>query len=428
MQEKRGSFYNKIILMITCVTPLVYLPGRADGFYFPKIFLIYILVCLMLLHTLHHSQPVKLPSLKQLKITESLLLGYLILVVLSTIVSTDSTISIFGYPKREEGLLAILAYAGVYYFVKSYFDFREKTIEYMLITGALVAAYGILQSYGVDPLPRDADRFTWSARAFSTIGNPNFLGSYLALLIPFGSVFYIKYGKAKHLFLLGILYYALLVTYTRSAWLGTIFSILWIFFQTIRSKRNQWRQRLMIVTLLLATLTTVADYSLDGAIFGRFLTIGHDASKLVTDESNLDKLGSNRMFIWKRVVPLVYEKPMLGYGLETMGDVFDTYYHRDIIDEWGRLYRVDKAHNEYLHTAFSTGVPSVILYLLFQIGCLLKSAKRTASSEMDIAISAAIGGYMIQSCFNISVVSVAYMLWFIYGLSERKTDKKWVSI
>jgi putative inorganic carbon (HCO3(-)) transporter len=54
--------------------------------------------------------------------------------------------------------------------------------------------------------------------------------------------------------------------------------------------------------------------------------------------------------------------PLFGYGLETLDIVFTEWFCEDIIATYGSMWIVDKAHNEYLHIAVSTGIPSLVLY------------------------------------------------------------------
>ena len=76
---------------------------------------------------------------------------------------------------------------------------------------------------------------------------------------------------------------------------------------------------------------------------------------------------------------------------------------------------VDKAHNEYLHIAVTTGIPSLIVYCLFITQILWQSLPKVRKNCLYLPYIASVLGYLCQAFFNISVVSVAYIFWVFLG-------------
>ena len=150
---------------------------------------------------------------------------YLFIVIISTVFSVNHIISLYGNFRREEGLFAIIVYIYLYIVANRNYIFSEKPVKFLLFSATIIAVYGVFQYFGFDPVPRDLERINWSKRAFATMGNPDFLGSYLVLILPI-SVFAYFYAR-KNIYLLtsGLIYLSLLCTMTRSAWLGALFSI-----------------------------------------------------------------------------------------------------------------------------------------------------------------------------------------------------------
>ncbi|MBI2466469.1 MAG: hypothetical protein HYV62_01405, partial [Candidatus Rokubacteria bacterium] len=99
--------------------------------------------------------------------------------------SVDSRWSLWGAPWRDEGLLTLRAYVAV--FLAAAALRRRALIRWWwaatLAGASAVALYGIAQYAGYEWLTRDWQRQGWWA-AFSTTGNPNWLGAYTALVEP----------------------------------------------------------------------------------------------------------------------------------------------------------------------------------------------------------------------------------------------------
>jgi putative inorganic carbon (HCO3(-)) transporter len=269
-----------------------------------------------------------------------------------------------------------------------------------------------------DPFPRDVLRENWSSRAFSTMGNPNFLGSYIVLIIPTSIYFYIINKNITGLTAYAILFYCLLSTGTRGAWLGTIASIMafaaihYMYFRYSKGEFTRYIILLVITILLLA----LYNFNTEGAFIDRFLSIARDADEFLTKGDRADYSGANRGFIWKRVAELIKKRPLAGYGIENLGEAFKKYYTKDMIELWNEVRYLDKAHNEYLHIAVTSGIPSLLVYLTFISQIILKGLFRLKNCKTALLILSSVIGYMTAAFFNISVVSVAYVYWIFLGL------------
>ena len=142
-----------------------------------------------------------------------------------------------------------------------------------------------------------------------------------------------------------------------------------------------------------------------------------------TDGERADYAGAERGFIWKRVVELIKRRPLVGYGIENLGEVFNKYYGQDMIDLWGEVRYVDKAHNEYLHIAVTSGIPSLLSYLIFTIQIIKKGFTKLHNDSIMLLLLSSVLGYMTAAFFNISVVSVAYVYWIFLGMIASYYNK-----
>lgn len=402
------SIINHLIVLAICAPILIIIPYYTNSTLI-KILFVYLISTAIAIIWFLNRKGNSISSYSEDKI----IMCYLLIVILSTIFSLDLVRSIWGIPRREEGLFAIIVYIFLFIIVNKKYKFSNNHVIFFLISASIVALYGIAQYLGYDPIPRNYINMYWKGRAFSTMGNPNFLGSYLTLVLPIGVFSYVYSKKVGYLVASGIIYFCLLCTMTRSAWLGSLVSFFILIYYTYKRKYSY--KHIAIIILSFALITLLFDFYSHGAVFGRFFSIYKDIGKVITQSSGYENAGANRIFIWKRVIELIKKRPLFGYGLETLDIVFTEAYRDEIIAFCKRLIIFDKAHNEYLHIAVSTGIPSLIVYLTFVGSILYKAFKNVKNNPLIIPLLCSIIGYLVQAFFNISVVSVAYIYWMFLG-------------
>lgn len=182
------------------------------------------------------------------------------------------------------------------------------------------------------------------------------------------------------------------------------------------------KKTLLLTIISMAAITILFNLFNNNVFLGRFLSIFSDMNKVITQDSKMEGAGSSRIFIWTRVIALIKEKPVWGVGLETLGEAFSNNFKNDIVNYFGRAMTVDKAHNEYLHIAVSTGIPSLIAYLAFLSNVLLKGFKQIKNNHFILPLFCSVIGYLSQAFFSISVVSVAPVFWIFLGILYKIVD------
>lgn len=416
--SKLDNVAKVTVILALSVIPAVFVPlgGTTDHFYLPKVAAMIVLV-LSFLAVLAINK-IRFKDIVQKDRINISLFIYFILLAASVYAAENKVFAIIGVPGRWEGLVTITLYMFLFITARLYLVPDEGLFKIILVTAIIVSIYGILQTMNFDPFPRDVLRENWSKRAFSTMGNPNFLGSYIVLIIPTSIYFYIIKKNITGLTAYAILFYCLLSTGTRGAWLGTIASIMafaaihYMYFRYSKGEFTRYIILLVITILLLA----LYNFNTEGAFIDRFLSIARDANEFLTKGDRADYSGANRGFIWKRVAELIKKRPLAGYGIENLGEAFKKYYTQDMIELWNEVRYLDKAHNEYLHIAVTSGIPSLLVYLTFISQIILKGLFRLKNCKTALLILSSVIGYMTAAFFNISVVSVAYVYWIFLGL------------
>ncbi|MDD5164815.1 MAG: hypothetical protein PHN27_04355 [Patescibacteria group bacterium] len=124
---------------------------------------------------------------------------FIIILGLATIFSRSPYHSFWGYYQRKMGYISWLHFFA--FFSILFFNLKNKKqidrIFYVII-GALTAVviYGFLQILGFDPFYWSESPF-FSYRIFSTLGQPNFLASWLLLVMPI--IFWALLKAKEHL-------------------------------------------------------------------------------------------------------------------------------------------------------------------------------------------------------------------------------------
>lgn len=142
--------------------------------------------------------------------------AYYLFTLLSTLFSDYRSVALSGFTDRFEGMYVLLAYGFITLF--SYLVGRyEKLLEIILIaifaSSVIIAVLGLTQFYGVDFFQTGIGRrlilpsayyniadsldfkFADQAIMYTTVYNPNYLGSYAALLLPVSIGFYYLWAR-----------------------------------------------------------------------------------------------------------------------------------------------------------------------------------------------------------------------------------------
>ncbi|BCJ93369.1 polymerase [Anaerocolumna cellulosilytica] len=152
---------------------------------------------------------------------------YGIMALLSTLFSKYSSFGYKGVYEQFESVFALLGYCLIVYYAYLFIQTEEDVrfiLKYLLYSVLAFSLLGLLQAINLDPIVSDIgkriylgreywdylDKFTLSfepGRVYLTFYNPNYVGSYTALIIPIllGLLLTEKEGKKKICYILGLL-------------------------------------------------------------------------------------------------------------------------------------------------------------------------------------------------------------------------------
>ncbi|MBU1000361.1 O-antigen ligase family protein, partial [Patescibacteria group bacterium] len=329
--------------------------------------------------------------------------------ILSTIFSIDPHTSVWGYYSRSNGgLLSLTSYLLLYWAFVSNMNFEKvKTVlKFGLVSGFLISIWAIFEHFGVSfscvILRGEFNASCWiqnvQDRVFATLGQPNWLAVYLAMLI-FPALFFLLTATKKslrilHFTMLIVFYLAFTFTYSRGPTLGliggmTVFLFFYIMIQSrivksqaIKNSSGVERVLYSVTKMLFSAnqalskkpnrtsgflptdkpilgfrllLMVVASFVIINLLFGSALTDFKLISKFAPParpgiilpasvgtqlENGGTESGQIRLIVWRGALDIFKNYPIFGSGLETFA--YSYYQYRPIshnlTSEWDFLY------------------------------------------------------------------------------------------
>ncbi len=441
-------------LLLFFITPLIFTPINSELFELNKMLAVYSLT-IIIAAAWGTRMIVEQRIIFRRTFWDMPLLLFFIAMSFSTIFSRDIYMSIFGYYSRfHQGLLSIISFLILYWsFVSNIysensensdnqiarrpdsaslnirFSDQSDSLSYpsfpkdsyttyliftIILSSLIVAAYGIAQHFGLD-------FFHWvqdvKFRVFSSLGQPNWLGAYLAVILLITAGFHFSFLcqnnfppnfkflslnfklnskfqilNSKFLFYFSyfifylFLYTALLFTRSRSAF--SAFHICFGIFTAIciLKKRALWKTFFIFYFLFFILINV---FNIFPTPFEKIneLTIPNLIQKISEKVNNTNRRAialsesraksrdeskgeggtesfAIRKIVWRGALNAFAANPILGTGLETFALAYYQYkpLEQNMVSEWDFLY--NKSHNEYLNYLATTGAVGFISYLI----------------------------------------------------------------
>lgn len=350
-----------------------------------------------------------------------LILIFLGIAFISTFLAKNIKIAIMGMENRFDGLLMLITYICIYICAKKYLDYSNinKIFNLFFYIAMIVSILGILQRHihydNLSPL--------FNKGICSTFGNSNFFGSFISIVLPISMGIFIFNGNKKGFILSLFMFFNMISSGTRSAWVAFVFVAIVGGIYLIKQKNKSYFKRSGI---LLVCFILIFIYLLNGFGLTKKTTVAQtkigQITKDITEATQTgisNKMGSGRIEIWKMTLKVIKQKPIFGCGTDNLDDglrecCYDDYYNFAVRTKGG----IDKAHNEYLQIAVTLGIPALFIYLIF-VASILWPKLKLLSNKSYFIVFIAITSYLVQAFFNISTIGVAPLFWTLLGLIDN---------
>ena len=381
------------------VLPLAYWWDTYDRYIIPKLLLARILVIGLLILFIARALVGQSLAIKRTPL-DLPLLAFVASALLSTLFAYNQNVAVFGIYSRYDGLLTILIYVALFWLsvqaLSGPGDARAL-LRVLVASGYLVALIAIVQSVN------DSTTQGVLVPAYGTLGQKNVLGAFLAMLVPLA---YRELTEAdswsKRVIALNaitIIGVALILTLSRSAWLGTAVA-------AVVLVAGGYRPNLRLgISLVLIVLV-------GGLIVGGLWATG----TVRTEQIDQLSAGGDRPAVWRDTLRLAASRPLLGYGPDNFGLVFPRFQTTYIgPQQW------DKAHAESLQVASTQGLVGLATYILV-LAAFIRAFWRGRHREGAVAIFSAWVAYQVTLQLNFSALAASLPFWIFAAAAMMSWD------
>lgn len=309
-------------------------------------------------------------------------------------------------------LARFAAYIGIYFAVTDQNKrFQKKLIVGLLISGFLVVLGGIVQ-YFIYPDLRNLFYAGWDEhlyRIFSSFLDPNFVGAFFALLLTlvisllFGKTFKEKWKNYCLILIALITFIALVLTYSRSAFIMLIVSVATAFFLYNKLK---WLL-LFFVIFAIGVILLPKDLKSEGVNLLRTASILGRVSSL------------------EHALVIAKDNPLLGVGFNTYRFAQRRYGFLDE-NNWQEVHSGAGVENSFIFVLATTGIIGLLAYSLLWLKVLVLGRKGLENKDkwgktMSIVLFASSLGLLVNALFVNSLFYPSIMAWMfmIVGITEK---------
>ena len=292
-----------------------------------------------------------------------------------------------------------------------------RLIKIILISAGAAATYASLEHFGASPscliISGNFDVSCWvqdvQARVFGTLGQPNWLAAYLVSLAPLAWSQALRKKSTIYIILSALLFTTLLFTKSRSGLLGfaVAFSIFWPAAFYLHKKNI----KKILTIFIFITSFVILVFTIEGV----------PARHASQGDAGGTESGDIRRIVWGGAFDLWKKYPLLGTGVETFAY---SYYEtrpsaHNLTSEWNFVY--NKAHNEYLNFAATTGTVGLASYLI-----LIFASLKIFIKKIDALKAALLSGYvsiLVTNFFGFSTVTTA-LFFFIFPAMAQGIEQE----
>ena len=453
LMRKLDSIGSRVIeysfYLLFFLVPLIMTPWNYELFEFNKMLLVYFFTIIIVCGWL-----IKMIVAKKFLFRKSFwdipLLVFFGSQFISFLISIDHHTSLWGYYSRfNGGLVSIISYLLLYWALVSNLNKKQtlNVIYYVLASTVIVSLYGIAEHFGID-----ANAWVQDVRnrVFSTLGQPNWLAAWLIALIPLTWALTLENWQLGfknwrfYLYPLAFAIYFLCLLYTksRSGLLGFGVTMAAFWPLIIWLKRKQIKNIVKPIGVMVGLILIFA--LLVGTPWTPILTnFKNQKSNVKTEEKKtengqispilISESSDIRKVVWKGAIEVWKHSPIFGTGVETFA--YSYYWQRprehNDLSEWDFLY--NKAHNEYLNYAATTGTIGLLAYLGLIGTFIFWSLKKFTSKKinedftlyiLNYSLFAGFASILVTNFFGFSVVAVNLLFFLLPALVAVLTSKE----
>ena len=352
-----------------------------------------------------------LPIRNIYKINKLLLISVILIFITSIVSVTLSPTSIsqqlFGIDGRNTGFITIICLLVMFYvaILLTGEDYLKKILITLFGAGSLSLAYGLIQSFGLDPI-------NWNNPYNASIGffgNPNFQSSMLGIFSAVIWAYFFHFKIIKYRILVVLLLSITLISILRTdsqqgAILFGVNFITTFFFWILANYRSKFYIYGYSLTVSAISLVCIID------IFGK------SPWKSFFYQNSISERGD----LWRAAFRISKDYPLSGIGFDGFEYYFRTYRDLPASNRQGVGTSSNSVHNIYLDFLVNGGYLHLISYLLLIILVIISiiyiAKKQTYFEPKVIAVIGAWVSYQLQSLISVNNIGLSIWGWTLSGV------------
>jgi O-antigen ligase len=323
--------------------------------------------------------------------------------IIATIFSVNPYRSFWGNAERMEGLWSLFFYLSYFFLLFTLFQFNpqsKKIIFYsILIVSVFVSGLEIHQAF-----------YQKADRPVTTLGNATYIGFFNMLVIFLILYFFFEsneFSKYVLMLLASINLLSLIGSQTRGSILGLLVGTIVFFFSYLIFSKIEIRKKIIFIFIIFLFLGSF------------FFFLKTDLALQVPGIKRISETLQNpvsvfpRLYAWKIFFNAYLDKPMFGWGQETMPVAFFAKLDPHLFNFEQAIF--DRPHNKFVEVLATTGAVGFIAWLLIFVAFIYYVFKAEINLYQKSALLAFIFGYLAQN-FSLFDMQASYILFF-FGLS-----------
>ncbi|MBN1583659.1 MAG: O-antigen ligase family protein [Anaerolineae bacterium] len=321
-------------------------------------------------------------------------LALVVIYLISTVFSVVPRVSFVGSYQRLQGTYSTLSYIIVFTMMLLQMRTKaqiERLVTTVVLTSVPIALYGVLQHYGLDPLPWGGDV---QARVASNMGNAIFVAAYLIMALPltlyrtvesFIAILTAQETNwvdiilgAAYIFIVAIQSICIFFTKSRGPWLGLIGGLFFFFLVLAVVRRWRWLVWGSVILMLIVAAFLVV-FNLPNTPLEPLKSVPY-IGRLGQALDKGQRTSTVRLLIWEGAIDMVmphspleqpngakdrmnWARPVIGYGPESMYVAYNRFYPPDLAHYEARNASPDRSHNETFDSLVITGIIGFLVYM-----------------------------------------------------------------
>ncbi|MFK7801461.1 MAG: O-antigen ligase family protein [Anaerolineae bacterium] len=345
-----------------------------------------------------------------------LTLAFTAVLALATLLSPYPFTALLGSFGRANGVITQFSYLLLFVIVA--LQIKQEDVGHLLkaavLTAAPVCLIGLAQAAGWQPLSVFTDG---RSQLVTTLGRANFTAAYLALLLPLtlAAAQFESNKLARFSFSLLLILEVIVIALTqaRAGLISAAVGIIVFLWLQLAPHLTQRQRRLGVASGIL--------------IFS--------GSMLFILQRGIAQAGSiaARWTIWKASLELLWPRLWLGYGADTLDQIFPAVYPPELVYYQGRGIITDRAHNWLLDVSLSYGIVATLLFCLLVTVIFRQSWRHFLAQQAfpsdphnswTAACIAMICAHLVGNLFLFDVAATALLFWLALAILTATTGSQ----